>query len=109
MQIGLVPKRVCLPCQGGTIGEALHITIPIKPSLEYFCAQKAAAPKWLDSRATTIDMPCSLAIRTPCAQQVSAIGCPIPFSPSYTRQEPISEMTRPSAVLLISPASNCST
>ena len=32
MQMGLVPRRPSRPCQGGTIGDALHITIPICPA-----------------------------------------------------------------------------
>src|SRR5512140_2705944 len=38
-QIGLVPTRPSHPCQGGTMGLALHITTPIKPSAEILCAQ----------------------------------------------------------------------
>src|SRR5579872_5210724 len=57
MHIGLVPMRPAFPCQGGTIGEALHITIPICPAARIFCAHQAAAPKWLDSRAITSAMP----------------------------------------------------
>ncbi len=79
IQIGLVPRRPSLPCQGGTIGEALHITMPIWPAARIFWAHQAAAPKWLDSRATTIAMPRSPAIRTACRQQVSAIHWPKPF------------------------------
>ena len=45
MQIGLVPKRCSLPCQGATRGEALHITMPISPAADIRCAQNAAAPK----------------------------------------------------------------
>src|SRR5271157_6229437 len=58
MQIGLVPTRPCLPCQGGTMGEALQNTIPICPAARIFCAHHAAAPKWFDSRATTSAIPC---------------------------------------------------
>src|ERR1019366_9214037 len=56
-QIGLVPTRPCLPCQGGTMGEALQNTIPICPAARIFRAHQAAAPKWLDSRATTSAIP----------------------------------------------------
>ena len=45
MQIGLVPKRGSLPCQGATSGVALHMTIPMNPCAEICCAQNAAAPK----------------------------------------------------------------
>ena len=34
-----VPKRPSRPCHGGTLGEALHITTPIMPSAEIFCAK----------------------------------------------------------------------
>src|ERR1041385_7566424 len=53
IQIGLVPRRPARPCQGGTIGEALHITMPICPAALIFWAHQAAAPKWFDSRAVT--------------------------------------------------------
>ena len=39
MQMGLVPNRWSLPCQGATNGDALHITIPIIPAAEIRCAQ----------------------------------------------------------------------
>src|SRR5512140_2979180 len=39
MQIGLVPTRPSLPCHGGTLGEALHITMPIMPRAEMRSAQ----------------------------------------------------------------------
>ena len=58
MQMGLVPKRPSLPCQGGTMGEALHITMPICPASRIFSAHQAQAPKWFDSRAVTSAMPC---------------------------------------------------
>src|ERR1035438_5067360 len=45
MQMGLVPKRPCLACQGGTMGEALHITMPISPASRIFSAHQAQAPK----------------------------------------------------------------
>src|SRR5579863_8861660 len=45
MQMGLVPRRGSLPCHGGTRAEALHITMPIGPAADIFCAQNAAAPK----------------------------------------------------------------
>ena len=60
MQIGLVPSWPFLPCHGGTIGEALHITMPIWPAARIFCAHHAAAPKWFDSLATTSASPCCL-------------------------------------------------
>ena len=49
MQIGFVPNCPFFPCHGGTIGEALHITMPICPAARIFCAHHAAAPKWFDS------------------------------------------------------------
>src|SRR6187455_1065064 len=52
MQIGLVPKRPSLPCHGGTMGDALHTTIPSWPASRIFCAHQAAPPKWFDSFAT---------------------------------------------------------
>src|SRR5690349_11735027 len=64
MQIGFVPSRPSRPCHGGTIGEALHITMPICPAARIFCAHHAAAPKWFDSRETTMPTPCDEAIRT---------------------------------------------
>src|SRR5580704_8285915 len=63
MQIGLVPIRPTFPCHGGTIGEALQKTSPICPAARIFCAHQAAAPKWLDSRATTIPAPLAAARR----------------------------------------------
>ncbi len=109
MQMGLVPTRPSLPCHGGTIGEALHTTMPIMPAALIFCAHQAAAPKWLDSRATTMPSPCARASRIACAQQVSAIHWPTPFWPSSSTQAPDSETTRPSAAGSISPASSWST
>ena len=66
MQIGLVPSRPSMPCHGGTMGDALHITIPICPASRIFCAHHAAAPKWFDSLAMTSPTPCSRAMRTAC-------------------------------------------
>src|SRR5262245_34694214 len=76
MQIGLVPKRPSLPCHGGTIGDALHTTMPICPASRIFCAHHAAPPKWFDSFATTIPAPNARAMRIACWQQISAIHCP---------------------------------
>src|ERR1017187_5808341 len=53
MQMGLVPNCPFFPCHGGTMGEALHITIPICPAARIFRPHQAAAPKWLDSLAET--------------------------------------------------------
>src|SRR5271157_1819570 len=58
IEMGLEPTRPCFACQGGTMGEALHITMPICPAARIFCAHQAAAPKWFDSRATTSAIPC---------------------------------------------------
>ncbi len=109
MQIGFVPSRPSMPCHGGTIGDALHITIPIWPASRIFCAHHAAAPKWFDSLAMTSPTPCSRAMRTACPVQVSATHWPTPFCPSKCRQLPASLSTRPSVTGSISPASNWST
>lgn len=82
MQMGLVPRRACRPCQGGTMVEALQNTSPICPASAIFCAQYAAAPKWLDSRTLTTATPCSRAMRMAWPQQISEMCCPMPFSPS---------------------------
>src|SRR5579862_1341619 len=57
IQIGLVPRRGSFPCQGATIGEALHITMPIIPAADIFWPQNAVAPKWLELRAVTMPIP----------------------------------------------------
>ena len=108
MQMGFVPKRPSLPCHGGTIGEALHITMPIWPAARIFCAHQAAAPKWFDSRATTIASPCSRAMRTACA--AAGLGHPLaePFWPSNSRQEPDFGNHAPVGRGSISPASSWS-
>src|ERR1017187_2012782 len=72
MQMGFVPNCPFIPCQGGTMGEALHITMPICPTARIFCAHQAAAPKWFDSLAESSARPCRLAMRMAWAQQVSA-------------------------------------
>ena len=108
-QMGLVPSRPFLPCHGGTMDDALHMTMPICPASRIFCAHQAQAPKWLDSRAVTKPMPCCRAMRMACPQQVSATHCPKPFWPSNTMHDPRSETTRPSARESISPLTNWST
>src|SRR5450755_3852326 len=105
MQIGFVPSRGSLACQGATIGDELHMTMPIIPAAEICWPQYAAAPKWLDSRAETIAMPCLWARRTACAQQTLAICWPDPLAPLYSRHDPDSDATRPSAAGCISPRS----
>ena len=42
MQIGLVPSIFSRPCHGATSGVALHITMPINPAADSFCAHHAA-------------------------------------------------------------------
>ena len=108
MQIGLVPSRPSLPCQGGTIGEALHITMPIWPASRIFCAHQAAAPKWFDSLATTSPIPCARAIRMAWPQQVSATHWPSPFCPSKCRHAAEFGEDAPSVSGSISPARNWS-
>ena len=91
MQIGLVPSRPSLPCHGGTIGDALHITMPICPAARIFCAHQAAAPKWFDSLATTSPIPCCA--RDPRRRARSRFPPPTgpsPFCPSKCRQLPLS-------------------
>src|SRR5258708_15552159 len=48
IEMGFVPKRGSRPCQGGTRGVALQKAIPMSPPRAIFCAQNAAAPKWLE-------------------------------------------------------------
>ena len=38
-QMGLVPSRRSWPCQGATMGEALHMTMPISPAPDIFWPQ----------------------------------------------------------------------
>src|ERR1039457_5989152 len=56
MQMGLVPNCPFFPCHGGTMGEALHITIPSGPAARRVRPHQASAPKLVEAWAETSAM-----------------------------------------------------
>ena len=106
-QSGLVPRIGVRPCHGATAGQALLITIAIKPSRASFSPHHEPAPKWFEWFATTTATPRARAIRIAWSVQRSDTTCPRPFSPLYRRQTPSSRSTCPLAGTLIPPARSC--